>query len=45
MGVGLITNVRSQHVTEYWWKQPVEQIEKYIRERPKIFCQKISSLT
>ena len=44
MGVGLITNVRSQHVSEYWWKQPVEQIEKYISERPKIFCQKISSL-
>jgi hypothetical protein len=43
LGLDVITNINSQHVTEWWWKD-IDQIKNYIKSRPKYFWQIIDSL-
>ena len=43
LGLDVITNVNSQHVTEWWWKEP-HLTEEYIKDRPKHFWNIIDSL-
>lgn len=38
MGLEVITNLRSQHTTEWWWKQAQETLA-YIKSRPSFFWQ------
>ena len=37
LGLDIITNINSQHVTEWWWKLDAEGIEQYLKSRPKFF--------
>ena len=38
------TSLNSQHVTEWWWDQQKEEVEKYVSARPKYFWDKVDEL-
>jgi hypothetical protein len=40
----VVTSLNSQHVTEWWWDQEKEEVEKYVSDRPKYFWAKIDEL-
>lgn len=44
MGLDVITNLRSQHTTEWWWKQENETLS-YIESRPKFFWKIIDGVS
>lgn len=45
MGLEVITNTNSQHVTEKWWRdEEVDLIDQYISGRPEIFWKMIDDL-
>ena len=37
LGLDVITNIKSQHVTEWWWALTREEIKTYLTDRPKHF--------
>lgn len=43
MNLKVITNINSQHTTEYWWNNDLETL-KYLKERPEKFWQIINQL-
>lgn len=45
LGLEVITNINSQHITEYWWDQDANKIEKYISNRPKYFWSVLDGLS
>jgi hypothetical protein len=45
LGVDVISNINSQHITEWWWKKPIEEIEQYLESRPKYFWRIIDEIT
>lgn len=44
MGLDLITNDFSQHITEEWWKSDDESAFNFTKSRPKYFWEKIKCL-
>ena len=44
MGLDLIIDEMSQHITESWWKQVPNKVAKYISGRPAYFWKKIKCL-
>jgi len=44
LDIEVITNINSQHVTEYWWDQDIETLEKYVSARPKYFWKTIDGI-
>jgi len=43
LGLDIITNINSQHITEWWWKDETKT-EEYLIGRPKYFWDTIDSL-
>jgi len=43
MGLKVITNINSQHITEEWWDEE-EKLLEYLKERSSVFWQKIKSI-
>lgn len=43
MGLDVITNLRSQHTTEWWWKNEKKTLP-YIESRPKLFWQTVDGV-
>jgi len=43
LGLDIITNINSQHTTEWWWKDPEKTLE-YISSRPKVFWENIDNI-
>ena len=37
LNLDVLTNINSQHTTEGWWNKSLEQIEIYLKNRPKHF--------
>ena len=37
MGLGVVTNVNSQHTTESWWGLSIEELGSYLAQRPSYF--------
>ncbi len=44
MGLDVITDEFSQHITEAWWKGSDEEAFNFTKSRPKYFCEKIKCL-
>tara|TARA_R110000824_G_scaffold400170_1_gene607060 strand:- start:589 stop:1473 length:885 start_codon:yes stop_codon:yes gene_type:complete len=44
MGLEVITNEKSQHITEKWWKQTDDRAFKFTKSRPKYFWDTIKCL-
>ena len=45
MGLDVITNENSQHTTESWWNFSLDEIENYLKERPRLLHQKLIDLS
>jgi len=45
MGLEVVTNTNSQHITEYWWKDTDEKAFSFTESRPKYFWNKIKCLS
>ena len=41
LNLDVLTNINSQHVTEGWWNKSLEEIETYLKNRPKHFWETI----
>jgi len=44
MGLEVITNEKSQHITEDWWKKTDEIAYKFTKSRPFYFWEKLKCL-
>ncbi len=44
LGLDVITNLNSQHVTEGWWHGTIEECEAYLKGRPVFFWSKIDEI-
>ena len=44
MGLEVILDEMSQHITEEWWKQTPGKIIKYLSSRPKLFWETVKCL-
>lgn len=45
LGLEVITNTNSQHVTEDWWNKDINSVRKYITGRPQYFWNTIDGLS
>jgi hypothetical protein len=44
LGLEVITNLNSQHVTENWWRGSIQDTEDYLKARPNFFWSKIDEV-
>lgn len=44
LGLEVITNDNSQHITEEWWGDDLEKIENYLKGRPSFLWEKLNEL-
>jgi hypothetical protein len=44
LGLDVITNEKSQHITEDWWNFEFDQMSEYLIDRPNIFWKILNEL-
>jgi len=44
LGLDVITNENSQHISEEWWVEDLDVVEDYLKNRPEFFWKILNEL-